>query len=91
MVQDERINKQNKLKKFYRFLYNHNAYDLYVKNFLLLNSSCKETDEKLIHFIVDSINDYDAYSLISGAFPWSETKEGHNYWYKLHILWEKIS
>ena len=29
----------------------------------------------------------DPKNVISGAFPWDETEEGHEYWYNLSTLW----
>lgn len=62
-------------------LKNQNWYKLFVKRVLLLRSSIRL--EGLIE------GEY-RYNMINGAFAWSESQEGYDYWHEISTEWRKL-
>lgn len=70
-----------KLKmKFYKFLSDNDALNEYLKN-VKRNNSTGITPEYLVK---KSVNGTD---LISSAFTWGSSPEGHKYWRELNMKW----
>lgn len=69
-------------KEFKKFLRKHKAYDLFKLNTLRDISSLPDISE---YFKTGRAADY-----IDRAFTWSDTKEGHDFWEKLHDEWRDI-
>lgn len=65
-----------------RFLALNNAYLNYVN---AINSKGHITANKFI----SNHSNHRPQSLISGAFFWDRSAQGHSYWNKLHNLWAK--
>lgn len=68
------------MKKFIEFLERNNAWEKFERNFIKQGKDVRSYKRdckiyKLIH--------------ISGAFTWTETPEGHDYWEKLHVKWRR--
>ena len=56
------------------FLIDNGAYDSFVRN---LVQDC------YLPYLIDDINRHFGRACFSGAFDWSSTPEGRNYWYEL--------
>ena len=66
------------MKKFIEFLERNDAWEKFEKNFIIQERDVK--DYKKDAKIYKNFH-------ISGAFTWSETDEGHDYWKKLNNKW----
>ena len=62
------------LQLFYRFLKINNIYNLFLYN--IQN--------------IEHIAACKSFFLISDAFTWGDTKEGHSFWFNFNKRWEQI-
>ena len=77
------------LKRFCSFLKENNIYDSFLYNcYLFGNNEC--TIENMVYFITVGIKQYKGIYLISDAFDWGETSEGHAFWQDLNDKWRKV-
>ena len=85
-------------KKFYRFLKENGVFASFKKNFAshtkLRIAWCKNSYKDSTFSVkeVASFNDYannlkEKKNLISWAFSWKDTKEGHNFWDRVNKIW----
>lgn len=79
---------KNIIKIFYNFLIKRKIYDSYIKNFYCANYVFF-TKENVIKFLANTIRDKDEESLIGGAFTWSCTEEGRDFWYEIDKKWRE--
>lgn len=72
------------MEKFIEFLERNDAWEKFERNFIIQGRDVKEYKR-------DSKTNRNFH--ISGAFTWSETAEGHDYWRELNSKWieENIS
>lgn len=77
---------KKKLYKFYKFLIKRNICEKYifnVKNFYPFDN------EHIIKFLADRIKTNNEIMLISSAFEWGSTQEGHDFWKNIDKEWKK--
>lgn len=69
------IEEENKLEKFLSFLKENKVYYRFLK---IINFDTK--------YIIKALNEF-PFSIISNAFTWSNTEEGHDFWHDLDNKW----
>ena len=70
-----------KYKEFFRFLKEIGVYGKYRKYADYRNKFHRECSLK------NFLNERNKEDYIEAAFDWSSTKEGHMFWYKIHMWW----
>ncbi len=74
------------LYKFYKFLIKKNIGEKYIFN----AKNCYQFDnEYIINFLVNAIKENSEIILISSAFKWRSTHEGHDFWKNINEEWKK--
>lgn len=68
-------------RKFFRFLKNNNAFDLYCAN--VQNPICRGRYRGLNVFKETTPNEW-----INFAFAYSRTPQGQDFWYDLSVKWK---
>ena len=72
------------LQLFYRFLKINNIYNLFLYNI-------QNREHKLSwQYNIENITACKSFFLISEAFTWKGTKEGHSFWFNFNKRWEQI-
>jgi len=82
--QNQEVRLANLTKEFKDFLNRNGVYKNYSKNL-----DVEYGDGALEWILADSILNDDADELISSAFKWDMTPEGHRFWSKISRLWEE--
>ena len=72
------------LQLFYRFLKINNIYNLFFYNIQ------NRKYESSWQYNIEDIKTYKSFFLISEAFTWKGTKEGHLFWFNFNTRWEQI-
>jgi hypothetical protein len=79
------------LIKFIHFLKKNGVYQKYVINIQKLHSLAYRAQfgkkVNVIEYILDSLIYENGEFLISDAFQWSDTIEGHTFWKNIHTKW----
>jgi hypothetical protein len=84
------------MKNFKKFLEKKDIFEQFEKN--LYDTKCrgiivdkhrkKEKEYKDSYVDVDDyLNDMEPEYLLSSAFYWQNSPEGHDYWYNIHMQW----
>jgi|LGOV01.1.fsa_nt_gb hypothetical protein len=66
-------------QKFITFLKSKRLYSAYCRN---RNTDCNKP-------VIECLNRCLSYYMLSGAFTWSDTPEGHGFWGKIDSEWKK--
>ena len=77
-------------KTFIRFLKENNCYQQYVKNnkqYMKQNKSLFKSFDEIIQYSGEVTNNPE----LLYSFCWNDTKEGDNYWLKIHVKWKKFN
>lgn len=74
------------LYKFYKFLIKRNICEKYIFN---ITNAYSFNNEYIINFLVDTIKTNSEITLISSAFNWRRTLEGHDFWKNINEEWQK--
>ena len=85
---------KNLIKQFIAFLKKNDAYTKYLHNVEKdMDVHFKETKEQVKDFLLRKWlreeAEYSVPNFLAGAFVWSNTAEGHNYWQTLDKRWRK--
>ena len=70
-------------KIFITFLKENHAFEQYMYNFKFVGKRYNHVNKCFNKLI----NLQSAESYIDNAFTWDDTKEGFEFWYRLHLLW----
>ena len=75
------------LELFYKFLKFNNAYYDFI--YYLKNNHFNKYKLHSFYYFSD-IDKISIMNVISDAFNWANTKQGHKFWFDLHIKWIKF-
>ena len=89
---------KEKIICFMRFLKDNFAYDAYIKNFNDINgiefrfctTDCESSDKCIYKNVWYWLMSAYPYDYILSAFHWVASKEGNQFWDKIHLQWVKF-
>ena len=87
----DKIKRQNKkdLRNFIRFLKENKIYSAYFRNLKSNTSQFTAFNYQYKHSAKKFFSDEDPLYWLTDCFCWADQKEGHEFWEKFHIKWQK--